>query len=119
MMHTKVLSNFYWAEAIKTIVYILNKSHTRSLDNIAPYECCLGNNPCVKYFKVFGCVAYVHVSDEHRKKFDAKSERCIFICYSEHSKSYRFFNPISHKVVVSRDAIFDKGGCWKSQKYQK
>ena len=72
----------------------------------------------MKHFRVFGYLAYVHVNDEHRKKLDDKSEKCIFIGYSEYSKAYRFFNPVSHKVVVSRDAIFDEGGSWKSQKYQ-
>jgi len=63
----------------------------------------------VKHLKVFGYLAYVHVNDENRKKLDAKSEQCIFIGYNEHSKAYRFFNPISHKVVVSKDAIFYEG----------
>jgi len=73
----------------------------------------------VKHFKFFGCLGYVHVNDEHRKNLDAKSEKCIFIGYNEHSKAYRFFNPISHNVVVSRDFIFDEGETWKSQKFQK
>jgi len=70
----------------------------------------------VKHFKKIGCIAYVHVSDEHSKNLDAKSESCSFIGYSEHSKTYIFFNPFSHKVVVSRDDIFDERGSWKSQK---
>lgn len=74
IMHTKSLSNFYWAEAIQTVVYILNRIHTRSLYNINPYESWLGKNPSVKHFKVFGCLAYVHVNDENRKNIDGKSE---------------------------------------------
>ena len=62
---------------------------------------------------------HVHVNDENRKKLDAKSEKCVFIGYSEHSKAYQFFNPILHKVVVSRDVIFYEGETWKSQKCHK
>lgn len=61
------------------------------MDNITPYECWLGKKPSVKHFNVFGCVAFVHMSDEHRKKLDVKSERCIFIGYSEYSKAYIYF----------------------------
>lgn len=45
--------------------------------------------------------------------------KCIFIGYRKYSKYYIFFNPISHKVMVSREVIFDEGGSWKSQKCQK
>ncbi len=37
----------------------------------------------VSHFKVFGCIAYAHVQDELRRKFDDRSERCIFTGYSE------------------------------------
>lgn len=116
MMHTQGLSNFYWSKAIQTAVYLLNISYTRSLANLTSYECWFGKKPSVKHLKVFGCLAYVHVNDENRKKLDAKSEKCVFIGYSDHSKAYRFYNPISHKVVVSRDVIFDEGENWKSKK---
>ena len=33
--------------------------------------------------KVFGCVAYAHVSDQQRKKLDIKGEKCIFVGYSD------------------------------------
>ena len=34
---------------------------------------------------------------------------------SEESKAYRLFNPISGKIVTSRDVVFDEKACWNWQ----
>jgi len=65
---------------------------------------------------VFGCLGYVHVPKEHRKKLDPKSEPCIFIGYYEIIKSYRLYNLKTHKVVISRDVIFYEGRAWGHKK---
>jgi hypothetical protein len=67
----------------------------------------------VKHFRVFGCVAYTHVPDARRKKLDDKSVKCIFLGVSEESKAYRIYNPLSKKIIISRDVIFAETGKWK------
>eukprot|EP00253_Pinus_taeda_P028318 PITA_28318 len=74
MLQTKGLSNSYWGDAVATTVYILNHSPTSALENMTPYEATYGEKPNVNHFKVFGCLTYVHVPDQNRKKLDAKSE---------------------------------------------
>eukprot|EP00253_Pinus_taeda_P005271 PITA_05271 len=54
-------------------MYILNRSPTRVLKKMISYEAWYGKRPNVNHFKVFGCLAYVHVPDHNRKKLDAKS----------------------------------------------
>ena len=41
----------------------------------------------VTHLKCFGFVAYAHVPDELRKKLDKKGQKCIFVGYSEDTKS--------------------------------
>ena len=55
---------------------------------------------------MFGYVAYVHVPEEMRRKLDERSHKCIFVGYSEESKAYRLYNPITKKYVISRDVVF-------------
>ena len=62
--------------------------------------------PSVGHLRVFGSTAFVHVAKEDRQKLDAKSDRCIFIGYSESKKAWRFWNPNTKNVKVSRDAVF-------------
>jgi len=86
----------------------LNRSPTLEVKNMTPEEAWKGNKPAVDYFKVFGCIAFAHVPDEKRKKLDAKAEKCIFLGVSEHSKAYRLYNPVTQKVIISRDVVFDE-----------
>lgn len=51
----------------------------------------------------------MRVPDQNRKRLDEKSELCIFIRYSSTRKAYKFYNPITNKLIVSRDVIFDEG----------
>jgi len=48
---------------------------------------------------VFGIDAYVHVPKEKRTKLDSKYEKCIFIGYKDGLKGYKFWNPVTRKVV--------------------
>jgi transposase InsO family protein len=63
MLQTKGLSNSFWGDAIATYLYILNICPTSLLDMMTPYEASYEKNPNVNHFRVFGCVAYVHVVD--------------------------------------------------------
>lgn len=73
---------------------------------MTPEEAWIGQKPSVAYFKIFGCIAFSHVPDQKRKKLDDKGENCIFLGVSEQSKAYKLFNPITKKIVISRDVIF-------------
>ena len=37
-----------------------------------------------------------------------KSEKCIFVGYSEDVKGYRFLQPHSHDIIIRRDVKFDE-----------
>jgi hypothetical protein len=56
----------------------------------------------VSHFKVFGCVAYAHVPEEMRRNIDDRSEKCIFIGYSDQSKAYRLYNLVTKKLIVRK-----------------
>ena len=47
-----------------------------------------------------------------RRKLDNRSQKCIFIGYSEESKAYRLYNPITKKYVISRDVLFKEEEEW-------
>jgi hypothetical protein len=50
-------------------------------------------------------VAHVHVLDNKKKKLDNKSFRCVLLCMSEELKAYRLYDPISKKIMISRDIV--------------
>jgi hypothetical protein len=95
-----------WAEAVNTAVYLRNRSPTTALDGITPYESLFNRKPDVANLRVFGCVAFVHVPDNQRKKLDAKSRKAIFVGYPESTKGYKLYDPDSHSFIRSRDVVF-------------
>ena len=64
--------------------------------------------PSVLHLNIFVCIAYAQVPETKRKKLDDHGKKCIFIGYSEESKAYKLYNPLTNKVVVSRDVIFSE-----------
>ena len=112
MLKWKGLSNNFWAEAVNTAVYILNRSPTKAILNKTPYQAWHGQKPQVHLPKVFGCVAYAHIPKQEREKFDEKGEKNIFVGYNNESKGYCLYNPKTNKMVISRDVIFDESATW-------
>ena len=47
-----------------------------------------------------------------RKKLDDKSFQRVLLGMNEESKAYRLYDPVSKKIVVSRDVIFEENKCW-------
>ena len=62
--------------------------------------------------KKFGCVACSLVPQVVRQKLDDKGEKCIFVGYSEQSKAYRLYNPITKKLIISGDVEFLEEEAW-------
>ena len=106
MLKGKHLPNDYWAEAVHSAAYILNRCSIKAVMNRVSEEAWSGTQQRVTHMQVFGCVTYAHIPDQLRKKLDSKEEKCIFIRYSEESKAYRLYNPSTKKLIVSRDVQF-------------
>jgi hypothetical protein len=57
-------------------------------------------------------LAHVHVPDQRRIKLDDKSILCVLLGVSDESKAYRLFDPVSKKIIVSRDVVFEETKGW-------
>ncbi|KAM2263640.1 hypothetical protein ACFXTI_039900 [Malus domestica] len=102
----------FWAEAVNTSVYILNRCPTKALHKKTPFEAYSGRKPGIKHLKVFGSLCYAHVPSQQRQKLDLASKRCIFLGYGSCEKGYRLYNIESGKVTISRDVVFNEEACW-------
>lgn len=107
----RVLKNF-GSEAVNWSVHALNRSSTFTLKNMTLQDVWKGEKPYVDHFRIFGRIAYVHISDQKRKKLDEKGEKCIFLGVSEPTKAYKLYNPITKQIVVIRDVVFDEKISW-------
>lgn len=61
MMLDAQLPKQYWVEAASTAVHILNRCPTKAEPNKTPEEAWTEKRPNLKYLRIFGCNAMVHV----------------------------------------------------------
>ena len=87
MITSKHFPNEYWDEVVATHVYIMNRCVRKSVEKKFPKETLKCMNHNVSHLKFFGCVVYAYAPDELRKKLDNKGDECIFVGYSNDTKS--------------------------------
>ena len=102
------LPHRFWAEALSTAAYLVNRSPTKALGDKTPFEAWYGKKPSVEHLKVFGCIAYSHVAKDERKKLDPKAKKCIFLGYTAQSKGYCLYDSEKLSVIFSRDIVFNE-----------
>jgi hypothetical protein len=112
MLKAKQVPSMFWGEAVLTAAFILNRSFTRSVDGMTPYEAWHGVKPGVRFMRVFGSVGHVKVAQPHLKKLDDRNSPMVFIGYATGSKAYKMYDPVTKGVHVSRDVIFDEDARW-------
>lgn len=48
------------------------------------------------------------IPEAKRFKFDDKGERCIFVGYGDRVMGYKLYNPLTMKVVINNDVVFEE-----------
>lgn len=77
-----------------TSVYLLNRAPTKPLDGrITPKDAWTWVKPSISHLHVFGCIAYMHIPKQNRKKIDEKLMKCILLGYSNEFKAYHLMDP--------------------------
>ena len=106
MLNKNNLPKYFWAEAVNTSCYVLNRILLRLILKKTPYELWKNKKLNISYFKVFGCKCFILNTKDNLGKFDAKSEVGIFLGCSTSSKAFRVFNKRTMVVYESIQVIF-------------
>jgi hypothetical protein len=112
MLSEKYIPREFWPEVVNWCVLVLNRSPTLAVKDLTPEEAWSCVKPSVEYFRVFGCIGHVHIPNVKRTKLDSRSSKCVLFGVSEKTKGYRMYNPITKKIVISRDVIFEENKVW-------
>ena len=109
MLISSGLPRNFWAEALNTSCYIINRCMIRPILNKNPYELFKGRKPNIMHLRVFGCKCFVHNNGKNALgKFDPRSDEAIFLGYSSQSKAYKVFNKRTLCVEESVHVLFDE-----------
>ncbi|WVZ61596.1 hypothetical protein U9M48_011448 [Paspalum notatum var. saurae] len=112
MMKAMSMPGWFWGEAVTMAVFILNRSPTQRVEGKTPYEVWHGHQPAVHFFRTFGCVAHVKAGSKPLTKLEDRSTPMVFVRYEQGTKAWRFYNPVTRRVHVPRDAVFEEDCPW-------
>lgn len=102
----------FWGKAVRTAVDNLNRSPTRSLHGITPYEVWLKKKPAVDYFRTFGCVTHVKLVGAGVTKLSDRSVAGVFLGYEPGMKEYRVYDPAGKRLYITGDVHFEEDRRW-------
>ena len=106
----------FWGEEVSTAVYLLNRAPTKSVTGKTPYKAYHNHKPSIEHFRIFGCVGHVRDTKPHLSKLADRSKQMVFIGYDMNTKGYRMFDPVTRRVLVSRDVVFEEEKKWEWNK---
>ena len=98
-----------WGECIKYVVYTMNRTASKALDNMTPLQALTGIKPSVKHLKPFGCLVYTHVAKAYRlgNKLAPRGVPCLFMSYDgDEQRGYRVLNLLTGKFETAREGRF-------------
>lgn len=70
MLYDHNLPKFLWGEACNPTVHIQNKTSHRALAKKTPKGVFTGKKPEVSHPRIFGSVAYCHITEGQRSKLE-------------------------------------------------
>jgi transposase InsO family protein len=103
----KTLDRF-WAEAVNTACYSINRLYLHRILKKTSYELLTGEKPNVSYFRVFGSKCFILVKRGRKSKFAPKAIEGFLLGYDSNTRAYRVFNKSTRLVEVSCDIVFDE-----------
>jgi hypothetical protein len=112
MLKAKGLLGWFWGEVVNAVVYVLNRCPTKSVDGMTSFKAWHRRKPAVHHLRTFGCIMYVRNTTPHLKKVEDRGRKMIFVGYGSGSKAYCAYDPITKRVHVPGDVVFDEQVQW-------
>jgi transposase InsO family protein len=100
--------NRFWAEAINTACYSINRLYLHRILKKTSYRLLTGKKPNVSYFRVFGRKCFIIIKRGRNSKFAPKVVEGFLLGYDSNTMAYRVFNKSTGLVKVSCDIVFDE-----------
>ncbi|CAM8961497.1 unnamed protein product [Rhodiola kirilowii] len=105
MLSNVGLPKRFWAEAVSTACYLINRGPHTGIGGKTPYEVWSGKPANYSLLRVFGCTIYYHVSEG---KLEPRAKKGIFVGFGDGVKGYRIWSSSEKRVILSKSVIFDE-----------
>jgi hypothetical protein len=98
----------FWAKAINTAFYSINRLYLHRILKKTSYELLIGKKPNVSYFRVFGSKCFILIKRGRKSKFAPKAVEGFLFGYDSNTRACRVFNKSTGLVEVSCYIVFDE-----------
>ncbi|GJX44228.1 ribonuclease H-like domain-containing protein [Tanacetum coccineum] len=98
MLADSLLPTIFWAVAVNTACYVLNRVLVTKPHNKTPYELIIGKPPSISFMRPFGFPITILNTLDPLGKFNGKAKEGFLVGYSVNSKAFRVFNSQTRKV---------------------
>jgi hypothetical protein len=78
MFHAQIPKSF-WADALATTTYLLNRCPTKAIGSLIPYTHLHGRSPPYDTLRVFGCLCYPNIASTAVHKLCPCYVPCVFL----------------------------------------
>ena len=98
----------FWGDAVAQSVQI--QLITALPGRATPWELATGRRPNVAHLRIFGCEALTYVEHDQRKKFNPKTQKCIYLGVSPlHSRdTFKLYNLSTKRAIFRRNVTFNE-----------
>jgi transposase InsO family protein len=79
----------FWAKAINTAGYSINRLYLHRILKKTSYEVLIGKKPNVSYFRVFRSKCFIPIKRGRNSKFSPKPVECFLLGYDSNTRTYR------------------------------
>jgi hypothetical protein len=108
MLEEYKTSDRFWAEAVNTACYAINRLYQHRILKKTSYELITSKKSNVSYFRVFGSKCFILVKRGRKSKFAPKAVEGFLLGYDSNTRAYRVFNKSTGLIEVSCDIVFDE-----------
>ena len=96
----------FWGEAALNAVHAINRIPSAVIHNQTPYKRLLESPLDYHHLRSFVSACFVLLQPHEHNKLEPRSRLFCFLGYGETQKGYRCYDPVSHRLHVSRNVIF-------------
>ena len=105
LLHASGLPKFLWGEAARHVVWLLNRTSTKAVEGMTPFEAAFGNKPDLKSVREWGEKVFVRI--EGGTKLGGRVCEGRWLGIDNESKGARVYWLDTKMVTIKRNIYYD------------
>jgi len=98
MLTWSKLDQKFWDYAVNYAINLYNILPHKGIDNVIPNEIFFSKQVDLKYIRSFGCITYYKVFDQDKGKFEADSNKGVFLGFNFRTHCYTIMDDKTLKI---------------------